>query len=134
MPLLFLKGKNMAEMIDSPLLLAYLGDAVMEVLVRKHVITKESTSAKCNALALNFVTAKSQSEAIKKNLDLLTEDEKNIFTRGKNAKSNSAPRNIDLYSYRLATGLESVFGYNELSEKRERNEELFKALFLVNKA
>jgi ribonuclease-3 family protein len=133
-PLLFLKGKTMKEMIDSPLLLAYLGDAVMEVLVRKHVITKESTSAKCNALALNFVTAKSQSEAIKKNLDLLTEEEKNIFTRGKNAKSNSAPRNIDLYSYRLATGLEAVFGYNELSEKRERNEELFKALFLVNKA
>ncbi len=123
----------MTEKIDSPLLLAYLGDAVMEVLVRKYVITKETSSAKCNALALDFVTAKSQSEAIKGKLDLLTEEERDIFTRGKNAKSNSAPRNIDLYSYRLATGLEAVFGYNEILEKRERNEELFQALFIVNK-
>ncbi len=123
----------MTEIIDSPLLLAYLGDAVMEVLVRKYVITKETTNAKCNALALHFVTAKSQSEAIKKNLGILTEEEKSIFTRGKNAKSNSSPRNIDLYSYRLATGLEAVFGYNELFNRRERNEELFNQLFLVNK-
>ena len=102
--------------------------------MRKYVITKESTSAKCNALALNFVTAKSQSEAIKNNLDFLTEEEKNIFTRGKNAKSNSAPRNIDLYSYRLATGLEAVFGYNEVLGKRERNEELFFSLFHINES
>ncbi len=52
-------------MIDSPLLLAYLGDAVMEVLVRKYVIEKETTPAACNKLALSFVTAKGQSEAIK---------------------------------------------------------------------
>ena len=122
----------MADMLDSPLLLAYLGDAVMEVLVRKYVITKESSSAKCNALALNFVTAKSQSEAVKAHLDFFTQEEKDIFTRGKNAKSNSAPRNIDLYSYRLATGLEAVFGFNELMGRRERNEELFRVLFLVN--
>ena len=117
-------------MTDSPLLLAYLGDAVMEVLVRKHVITKASSSAACNTLALSFVTAKAQSEAIKDKLELLTEEERNIFTRGKNAKSNSAPRNIDLYSYRLATGLEAVFGFNELKGERERNEILFSQLFL----
>ena len=119
----------MEEMIDSPLLLAYLGDAVMEVLVRRYVIGRKTNSADCNALALEFVTAKSQSEAIKGKIDLLTEEEKNIFTRGKNAKSNSGPRNIDPYSYRLATGLEAVFGYNELKGNRSRNEELFKILF-----
>ena len=119
----------MQDMIDSPLLLAYLGDAVMEVLVRQYVITQRSNSADCNTLALQFVTAKNQSEAIKNKLDLLTEDERAIFTRGKNSKSNSGPRNIDPYSYRLATGLEAVFGYNELKGERERNEALFKQLF-----
>lgn len=119
----------MQEMIDSPLLLAYLGDAVMEVLVRRHVIRQKNNSADCNALALQFVTAKSQSEAIKGKVDLLTDEEKAIFTRGKNAKSNSGPRNIDPYSYRLATGLEAVFGYNELKGNCERNEELFRLLF-----
>lgn len=116
-------------MIDSPLLLAYLGDSVMEVLVRKYVITKETSSAACNTLALSFVTAKAQSQAIKDKTDLLTPEEKDIFTRGKNAKSSSAPRNIDLYSYRLATGLEAVFGYNELKGERDRNEEIFRILF-----
>ena len=123
----------MQEMIDSPLLLAYLGDAVMEVLVRRYVIGLKTNSADCNALALEFGTAKSQSEAIKGKLDLLTEEEKSVFTRGKNAKSNSGPRNIDPYSYRLATGLEAVFGYNELKGKRARNEELFQLLFFINK-
>lgn len=120
----------MEVMIDSPLLLAYLGDAVMEVLVRRHVITKETSPAACNRLALEFVTAKKQSEAIRKGLDRLTEEERDLFTRAKNAKSNSAPRNVDLYSYRLATGLEAVFGKNELLGLRGRNEELFKTLFL----
>lgn len=123
----------MQEMIDSPLLLAYLGDAVMEVLVRRYVIGLKTSSADCNSLALEFVTAKSQSEAIKGKTDLLTEEERGIFTRGKNAKSNSGPRNIDPYSYRLATGLEAVFGYNELKGDRKRNEELFELLFFVNK-
>lgn len=119
----------MQEIIDSPLLLAYLGDAVMEVLVRRYVIGQKTNSADCNALALQFVTAKSQSEAIKGKTELLTEEEKRIFTRGKNAKSSSGPRNIDPYSYRLATGLEAVFGYNELKGDHKRNEELFQQLF-----
>ena len=114
----------------SPLLLAYLGDAVMEVLVRKHVLPQGKNSAECNKLALNFVTAKKQSEAIKKGLDHLTEEEKSLFTRAKNTKAPSNPRNTDLYSYRLATGLEAVFGYNSLLGRDLRNEELFEKLFL----
>ena len=114
----------------SPLLLAYLGDAVMEVLVRKHVLPQGKNSAECNKLALNFVTAKKQSQAIKKGLDYLTEEERSLFTRAKNTKAPSNPRNADLYSYRLATGLEAVFGYNSLLGRDLRNEELFEKLFL----
>ncbi len=120
------------DMTDSPLLLAYLGDAVMEVLVRKHLISICKTSAECNVKALEFVTANSQSRAIKNGLDLLTEEEKDLFTRAKNAKANTCPRNTDLYSYRLATGLEAVFGWNECRGEGRRNEELFCKLFLQN--
>ncbi len=117
-------------MCDSPLLLAYLGDAVMEVLVRRHLIGIGKSNAECNKLALEYVTAARQSAAIRGHLDLLTPEEKELFTRSKNEKSANHPRNTDLYSYRLATGLEAVFGYNHLLGKHERNEELFRLLFL----
>ena len=102
----------------------------MEVLVRKHLIDVCNSSAECNKKALEFVTAESQSKAIRRHLDDLTPEERDLFTRAKNAKANSAPRNIDVYSYRLATGLEAVFGYNAITGREERNEELFKLLFL----
>ncbi len=120
----------MSNFPDSPLLLAYLGDAVMEVLVRKHVLSVCKTNAECNQMALQYVTAKSQSRAVKEGLCHLTEEEREIFTRAKNTKAPSNPRNVDLYSYRLATGLEAVFGWNALHERTARNEELFRLLFL----
>jgi len=121
-------------MIDSPLMLAYLGDAVMEVLVRKHLIGTCKSSAECNKKALDFVTADSQSKAIRRHLDDLTPEERDLFTRAKNAKANSAPRNIDVYSYRLATGIEAVFGYNAMMGREVRNEELFEILFLTDES
>ncbi len=115
--------------MPDPLLLAYLGDSVMEVLTREHLVATCNNNLECNRKALAFVTAKSQSDAIRSRLSLLTEEETRIFTRGKNAKSHSAPRNVDLYSYRLATGLEAVFGYHYLRGEHDRNRELFQTLF-----
>ena len=117
-------------MIDSPLLLAYLGDAVLEVLVRKHLVEICPDSASCNRKALDFVTARSQSAAIRAHRDVLTPEEEALFSRAKNAKAPSVPRNVDLYSYRLATGIEAVFGMNELLGRQDRNEKLFNLLFL----
>ncbi len=112
------------------LLLAYLGDAVLETLVREYLIGICQNSRECNAAALDFVTAKAQSQAAKEMLPLLTEEEKELFTRAKNAKSPSVPRNIDLYSYRLATGVEALFGYWHLSGNRVRAREIFQLAFL----
>jgi len=58
-------------------------------------------------------------------MEVFTEEEEAIFKRGKNHKSASNPRNCDVYTYRLATGLEAVFGYNYLIGKTQRNQELF---------
>ena len=113
----------------SPLLLAYLGDAVMEVLVRRFLVQHLPDSAACNRKALSFVTARSQSDAVRRLRPHFTPEEEALFVRSKNAKAPSVPRNVDLYSYRLATGLEALFGYHALRGEDRRNEELFSLAF-----
>lgn len=109
-----------------PLILAYVGDSALEVLVRERLaLSGISEPGKINKQALEYVTAKSQCAACERFLPHLTEAENDIFRRGKNAKSNSNPRNVTIYEYRKATGFEAVFGYNFLKGNHERNKELF---------
>ncbi|MEA4832540.1 MAG: ribonuclease III domain-containing protein [Oscillospiraceae bacterium] len=123
---------NAAELPDI-LLLAYLGDAAMELIVRKYLISIPGmTPQKCNERSLSFVTAVKQAEAARRLNDKFTEDEAQIFKYGKNAKSNSVPRSASLYTYRTATGLEAVFGYNHINGLDSRNEELFTLGFPEN--
>lgn len=116
----------------SVLSFAYLGDSVMERLVRRRLIRKYKTSAECNAAALSFVTAGRQKEALKRVRERFTDQEESIFSRAKNAKAPHAPHNTDLYTYRVATGLEAVFGYLDYLGEYERVEELFAIAFPEN--
>ncbi len=110
----------------SPLILAYVGDSALELLVReKLALSGNSHPGEVNKMALNYVTAKKQCAACARLKPYLDERESDIFRRGKNAKSNSNPRNVTIYEYRRATGLEAVFGYNYLIGNHERNRELF---------
>lgn len=110
----------------SPLILAYVGDSALELLVRERLaLSGNSNPGKVNRMALEYVTAKKQCAACAKLQPYLTETESDIFRRGKNAKSNSNPRNVTIYEYRRATGLEAVFGYNYLKGNHARNRELF---------
>ena len=112
--------------IINPLILAYVGDSALEVLVRQKLALDGITKpGEINKLALNYVTAKSQCVACDRITQHLTEKESDIFRRGKNAKSHSNPRNVSVYEYRKATGLEAVFGYNYLMGNHERNRQLF---------
>ncbi len=111
----------------TPLLtLAYLGDAVLCLKARTTLlacgITKPCESTRTE---LQFVQAEYQAEVAKLLLDELTEEERALFSRAKNAKSHSAPRHTDLYTYRLATALEALFGFLYLEGKSERIDELF---------
>lgn len=113
-----------------PLLLAYLGDSVMEVMIRKRLILRPGADpASCNRQALEYVTAARQAQAARKLVPLFDAAESELFGRAKNAKANSVPRNTDLYSYRLATALEAVFASNSLAGREERNEELLRAAY-----
>lgn len=95
----------------SPLVLAYMGDAVYELYVRKMLVTKANTQVdKLHKSAIQIVKAEAQSEAFRKIENELTEKEISVFKRGRNTKS-SVPKHSSVAEYRTATGLEALIGY-----------------------
>ena len=109
--------------------LAYIGDAVLEIMVRCKVIESGFTNAgKLNELARDFVKATEQSKIIDNIIDLLEEDEMTFFKRGKNAKVNH-PKSATAVEYSRATGLEALFGYLRLSKQEQRAIELFNIIW-----
>lgn len=114
----------------SPLVLAYIGDAVYEVLARTRVIALGNAPVnKMNSAARRIVNAKSQCEAYFKIKDTLTEEESAVFRRGRNANSYTHPKNMDINDYRHASGLEALFGYLYLAGNNERITELFELIY-----
>ncbi len=110
------------------LVLAYIGDAIYEVLVRKYLIDKGFI--KVNDLqkeALNYVSAKNQALFLKEllNNDFFTTYEIEIIKRARNTKTHSKPKNCDILTYKHATALESVFGYLYMNNKHDRIKEIF---------
>jgi ribonuclease-3 family protein len=61
--------------------------------------------------------------------DVLTEEEQAVVRRGKNAKSGSVPKRVDVHTYRYSTAFEALIGYIYLTERRDRLEELIKQAF-----
>lgn len=110
----------------SPLALAFIGDTVFDLLVREQLIAECNRPVKeLHKIATTKVCASSQSEGAKKILPLLTEEETDIFKRGRNAHPGSMPKNQSPADYHYATGLEALFGWLYLREKEERIKELF---------
>lgn len=106
--------------------LAYLGDAVLEVCVREHLVNSGlSSSARLNSTALEYVKASRQAEAMKKILPVLTEEEDAVFRRGRNMGHTNIPKSATVSEYRSATGMEALFGYLHLEGRKERIAELF---------
>lgn len=111
----------------NPLVLAYIGDAVYEVYIRAHII--KTGMAKTNALhkeATTFVSAKAQSKILTKIEENLNEKEAEIVRRGRNAHSNTIPKNATIADYKKATAFEALIGYLFLSKENERLEEIIK--------
>lgn len=103
--------------------LAYLGDAVYEVYIRRHLIQKGLTKpTKLHHTATNFVSAKAQAALIDamKAQKILTETEEEYFKRGRNAKSHTSAKNTSVLTYRISTGFEALMGYLSLSGQQER--------------
>lgn len=106
--------------------LAYLGDAVIEVLVRRKLVAKGLSSSKAlNRGALDFVRAPAQAAAMERLLPFLTSEEQAVFRRGRNIGHTNTPKNATVAEYRSATGMEALFGYLYLSGSAARATELF---------
>ena len=106
--------------------LAYLGDSVLEVLIREALVLKGyEKSSKLNSEALKYVTAVNQAKAFTNIEGVLDENEAQIFRRGKNSSHLNIPKSASAIEYKTATGFEAIFGYLRLTGNEERIIELF---------
>lgn len=109
----------------SPLVWAYMGDAVYEKFIREYVIRQEvSNNGLLHKKTIKFVSAKAQANIVHKLEDFLTEEEKDIVRRGRNSNPHSTAKNADVVEYKYATGFEALIGYLYLNDEEERLEEI----------
>ena len=107
--------------------LAYMGDAVYEVYIRKSLIDKNIALVDdLQKVAINYVSAKSQSKILNLLIDkdVLTLEEMDVVKRGRNYKRASHPKNTDIITYKKSTGFECLVGYLYLSKNINRLDEI----------
>lgn len=125
----FFKEAFQLEDVDakmySPLVLAYVGDAVYEIMIRTKVVNGGSVQVnKLHKHSANLVKAETQAKLILSLMEELTEEEIAVYKRGRNAKSYTMAKNASMKDYRMATGFEALVGYLYLSEQNHRLVEL----------
>lgn len=115
------------ELQMNSLVLAYLGDAIYELLIRTFLV--EQGICKVNELqkeAVYYVSAKGQTYYLEKLIEknILTSEEMEIVKRARNHKNSRHPKNTDMNTYKKATGFEALFGYHYVNQNWERIKEL----------
>lgn len=122
-----MKAKQM-----NPLTLAYIGDAVLELYVRKHLVGKGITRPNdLHQKAIRYVSADGQAHVLHRLIESgwLTQEEEAVVRRGRNAKSGSVPKNTNVQTYRYGTAFETLVGYHHLSGNEERTKEIVMLMF-----
>lgn len=113
----------------STLSLAFMGDAVFEVLTRSYIVSNnQSAIGNLHSENSQIVNASAQFRAAKLIFEHLTEEEREVFMRGRNAHTAHTPKNKTAEEYRYATALETLFGYLYLSGKTDRLYILFEMI------
>ena len=106
--------------------LAHVGDGVYELLVRTWLCAGGKATGKgLHRAAVALVCAPRQAELAEKILPLLTQEEQDVFRRGRNTSPHSVPQNASRADYQAATGLEALFGWLWLQGRTERLNQLF---------
>lgn len=111
----------------NPLIWAYIGDAVFELYIRTYLINQ--TNLKPHQLhisSIKYVKAQAQANKLKYIEEKLTESEKDIVRRGRNAKNHHIPKNADVAEYSLSTAFEGLIGYLYLTKQNKRLKEILK--------
>lgn len=109
----------------SPLTLAYIGDGVFDLIIRSVIVAKGNTRAsQLHQRTSQIVKAHSQAEIAEALTELMTEEEQDVYRRGRNAKSPTMAKNATMADYRKATGFEALIGYLYVTDQFERAVEL----------
>ena len=120
-----LKEENPA--VYSPLVLAYIGDCIYDLIIKTMVINKGNRQVnKLHSETSQYVQASAQSFMMRKMQEYLTDEEHAVYRRGRNAKSVSPAKNQSITDYRRATGFEALLGYLYLKKEYKRLLELVK--------
>ena len=123
-------NENKSELnmkITSPLALAYIGDAVYEVYIRKMLTENPQLSVdKLHKKAITYVRAKAQADIVLRLEEELTTEEWSIVKKGRNQKSKTVPKNSDVGDYRYATGFEALIGFLFCMKRYQRLMEVMK--------
>lgn len=115
----------------NPLVLAYIGDSLYDVYVRSRIISEHGglSAHKMHVMAIKYVQAHGQSEAVKYIEGELSEEELSAYKRGRNTKSYTVPKNADVGEYRRATGFEALIVWLYVGGKTDRMNELMERSF-----
>ena len=109
----------------SPLTLAFVGDGVFDLFVREEIVCSGNRPVgELNKLKVERVRCEAQAKLYERLADKLTDEEAEIFRRGRNAHTSHTPKNASNAEYHTATGLESLFGYLYLMGRLDRIREL----------
>ena len=113
----------------SSLGLAHLGDGVFEVMVRSWLCLRGKARPRdLHRATVKYVTAPAQAAAIERLLPILTEQEADVYRRGRNTAPHSVPKAASRAQYQSATGLEALFGWLYLQGRTDRLNELFQCV------
>lgn len=111
----------------SPLTLAFVGDGVFDLFIREEIVCSANRPVgELNRLKVERVRCEAQARLFEAIEPELTEEETDIFRRGRNAHTSHTPKNASSSDYHTATGLEALFGYLYLSDRADRIRELLK--------
>lgn len=114
----------------NPLILAYVGDSVFNLLTRKKAILLKERLDSIDKRVTSLVRASAQARALGQIREFLNEEELDVVRRGRNAHSKHMhPKSASAMEYKAATALEALFGFLYLSGKEERANELFELIF-----
>lgn len=109
----------------SPLTWAYVGDAVYELYIRTNLVNNTKLKPhKLHIESIKYVKAQAQAEILKKLMDYLTEDEKEIVRRARNAENHHLPKNADPQDYMYSTAFEGLIGFLYLTKQDDRLKEI----------
>ena len=118
-------GKRQDPRTYSPLTLAYIGDAVYDLIIRTVVVGRANRPVSdLHHISVRYVSAGAQARIVSLLLDRMTEEEQAVYRRGRNAKPHTKAKNASMEEYLAATGFEAVLGYLYMTDKMDRVLEL----------